>query len=282
MTAVPIPAVPADLPGARAALAELTPRTAALVAAIEEPERRTAGLEWTLAETAAHLLVALRGFTAALRGNLDEWAAYVPADTLYRDRLAGMTAGSLAAVPSRDPAVLSRQLGEAVDGFLQASAGRSPHEPVPAPWYAPGATLPLAAATCLLLGEQVIHGRDLARSMGRPWPIAREHALLMVQVIATMMPLVVDPEAARRVRAVYALHVRGGTGFVLRIGDGRALTEPLGTQRVDCHLTADPVSFVLVGYRRVSQWREIARGGMLAWGRRPWLGPRMIGLFFTP
>ncbi len=42
------------------------------------------------------------------------------------------------------------------------------------------------------------------------------------------------------------------------------------------------MSLVLVGYRRVSQWREIARGGIVAWGRRPWLGPRMIGLFFTP
>ncbi len=122
--------------------------------------------------------------------------------------------------------MLSAQLGEAADGFLEASAGRSPDQPVPAPWYAPGASLPLAAATCLLLGEQVIHGRDLARSMGRPWPIAREHALLMAQVIASMMPLVLDPQAARGVRAVHALHLRGGTGFVLRVGDGRAVTGP--------------------------------------------------------
>jgi hypothetical protein len=151
-------AVPVDLPAARAALAGITPRTAALVAAIDDPERRTAGLEWTLAETAAHLLVALRGYTAALRGDLGMWAAYVPASPVYRDRLSGMTSASLAAIPSRDPAVLGGQLGEAADAFLEASAGRPSDEPVPTPWYAPGATVPLGAATCLLLGEQVIHG----------------------------------------------------------------------------------------------------------------------------
>jgi hypothetical protein len=275
-------AVPVDLPAARAALAGITPRTAALVAAIDDPERRTAGLEWTLAETAAHLLVALRGYTAALRGDLGVWAAYVPASTVYRDRLSGMTSASLAAIPSRDPAVLGAQLGEAADAFLEASAGRPADEPVPTPWYAPGATVPLGAATCLLLGEQVIHGWDMARTLGRPWPVTREHALLMVTVITTMMPLVVDPDAARGVRAVYALHVRGGPAVVLRVDGGRAGIEPLGSQRVDCHLSGDPVSLAMVGYGRISQWRAITRGGLVAWGRRPWLGLRMRGLFFNP
>ncbi|HEY2702198.1 MAG TPA: maleylpyruvate isomerase N-terminal domain-containing protein [Candidatus Dormibacteraeota bacterium] len=275
-------AVPVDHAGARAALAELTPRTAALISGITTPARRVTGLEWTLAETAAHVVIGLRGYTDSLQGDIARWTHHIPESPGFRERLTGLTSSSLAEEPSRDPAVLGRRLVDAVDAFLEASAGRSPDQPVPTPWYAPGASLPLGAATCLLLGEQVIHGWDMARTLGRPWQVSREHALLMVGVITTMMPLAVDPEAARGVRAVYALHVRGGPGFVLRIDGGRAVIEPLGAQRIDCHLSGDPVSLAMVGYGRIGQWRAIARGGLLAWGRRPWLGLRMRGFFFNP
>jgi hypothetical protein len=42
------------------------------------------------------------------------------------------------------------------------------------------------------------------------------------------------------------------------------------------------VSLTLAGYGRISQWRAIARGGLLAYGRRPWLGLRMLDLFYDP
>jgi uncharacterized protein (TIGR03083 family) len=274
--------LPVDAGRARAALAELTPRTAALIAAIDRPERRTTGLEWTLAETAAHLVVGLRGYTGAVQGDMTEWSHHIPGSTAFRERLSGMTTSSLAAVPSRDPAVLSRALTDALDAFLEAGAGVPAEQPVPTPWYAPDATLPLGVATCLLLGEQVIHGWDIARTLGRPWPIAREHALLLVHVFMTMVPLALNPDAARGTRTVYAMHVRGGPGFVLRVENGTAAVEPLGSQRIDCHISGDPVSLTLAAYGRISQWRAIARGGLLAYGRRPWLGLRMLDLFYDP
>jgi hypothetical protein len=274
--------VPVDLGGAREALSELTLRTAALIASIDRPERRATGLDWTLAETAAHLVVGLRGYTDAVRGDLTEWERHLQPSPVFRERLSGMTASSLAAVPSRDPGVLSRELTGALDAFLEAGAGASPELRVPTPWYGADATLPLGVATCLLLGEQVIHGLDIARTLGRPWPITRAHALLLMPVFMTMMPLAVDPERTRATRAAFAMHVRGGPNFVLRVDRGTAAIEPLGSQRVDCHISGDPVSLTLAGYGRISQWRAIARGGMLAWGRRPWMGLRMLGLFFNP
>jgi hypothetical protein len=39
---------------------------------------------------------------------------------------------------------------------------------------------------------------------------------------------------------------------------------------------------VLVGYGRMSQWRAIGTGRLIAWGRKPWLGFRFVGLFFNP
>jgi hypothetical protein len=40
----------------------------------------------------------------------------------------------------------------------------------------------------------------------------------------------------------------------------------------DLSRLADMVAFLLVGYGRAGQWTQIARGRLLAGGRKPWLG----------
>jgi hypothetical protein len=52
--------------------------------------------------------------------------------------------------------------------------------------------------------------------------------------------------------------------------------------RVDCHLSADPWSFMLVSYGRVGQWNAALRGKVVTWGRRPWLGVKLGRLSATP
>jgi hypothetical protein len=47
-------------------------------------------------------------------------------------------------------------------------------------------------------------------------------------------------------------------------------------------VSADPVTYLLVGYGRRSPWPAIARGGILAWGRMPWLALRFASLFAQP
>lgn len=47
-------------------------------------------------------------------------------------------------------------------------------------------------------------------------------------------------------------------------------------------LWADPVDLMLVIYGRTSQWGPIARGRLLAWGRKPWLGLSFQSRFFNP
>jgi hypothetical protein len=54
---------------------------------------------------------------------------------------------------------------------------------------------------------------------------------------------------------------------------GMAQVEPFSPDaRVDCRISADPAAFLLVGYGRINQWGPVARGKLLAWGRRPWKG----------
>ena len=48
--------------------------------------------------------------------------------------------------------------------------------------------------------------------------------------------------------------------------------EPPG--RPDCTILTEPVTFLLMALGRCDPWGAIARGRVLAWGRKPWLAPR--------
>ena len=271
-----------DLEAVRGALADAANRAAVLIASIDAPTRGTDRLTWNLAETAAHMVVGLRGYASSVRGTLDVWTGHIPATDVFAERLAGMTASSLDAVPEREPATLARLLGEAADDYLSVTAGLPDDHPVETPWYGEGATLRLDEATALLLGEQLIHGHDLATTLRRPWPITGAQAAMVLPAAKAMLPRAVRADTTRDLDLTYAIHLRGCDGFTCRIVRGTATVEPLDGRRADCHLNFDPVAFMLVGYGRISPWAAILRGQAVAYGRRPWLGTRFKKLFVNP
>jgi len=272
-----------ELEPVRAALADAVGRAGTLIASMDAPDRTASRLTWSLAETAAHMVVGLRGYADSARGTLDVWQKHIPAaEEVFSERLSAMTASSLDAVPQRDPGTLARLLGEAAEGFLAVTAGLPADQPLDTPWYGDGETLRLGEATALLLGEQLVHGHDLATTLGRPWPIARVEALMVVEAAKAMLPRAVRPDTTRDVDLTYALHLRGGDGFTIRVLRGTAAIEPLGSRRADCHLNFDPAAFLLVGYGRISARAAIARGRALSYGRRPWLALRFKTLFVDP
>jgi hypothetical protein len=88
-----------------------------------------------------------------------------------------------------------------------------------------------------------------------------------------------DEAKVRDLRATYGLHLRGGRSFTFTFEDGKlAVTDGI-RGRVDCRVSADPRSLVLVLYRRSNQWAQIGRGGLFAYGRKPWLALRFADLF---
>jgi hypothetical protein len=147
----------------------------------------------------------------------------------------------------------------------------------------PGRTRAPDCLTALALSELTVHGHDIATGMGVPWPISAEHAkLILGTVCPNMSPLVVRPEAARGAALTYEVRLRGNSPrYVIRVADGTAEVRAAGGP-VDCVISADPVTFLLVVYGRMPLGRALLRGGILAWGRRPWLGLRFKDLFFNP
>jgi uncharacterized protein (TIGR03083 family) len=263
-------AVPLDLPATRAALEVVGRRLVGLLEAVPDPQAPTRGLAWTLGETSLHLAGGPARYADFARGR----ALPEPAIDL-----SPVNAQRMDADPERAPSVLARRLEANTHRYLAETAELPATHPVP---FYGGLTIELAAQSAILLGEFVIHGYDVARSIGRPWPIDPAHARLIVAGLTAVLPRYVDRTRAAGLTATYQVRLRGGPSFQVRFDRGTATVGPSQPGAADCRLTVDPVTFLLLAYWRRSQWPGILRGRLRAWGRRPWLGPRFQGLFVRP
>jgi uncharacterized protein (TIGR03083 family) len=263
-------AVPLDLPATRAALDVVARRLVGLLEAVPDPQAPTRGLAWTLGETSLHLADGPALFADFARGRA------LPEPTID---LGPVWARRMAALPERTPSVLARRLEANTRRYLAETAELPATYPVP---FFGGVTIELAAQSGILLGEFVVHGHDIARSIGRPWPIDPAHARLILAALTALVPRYVDRASAGGLTATYQVRLRSGPSFQVRFHGGTAAVGPPHPGAVDCRLTADPVTFLLVVYGRRSQWPGILRGQLRAWGRRPWLGPRFQRLFVRP
>jgi hypothetical protein len=181
------------------------------------------------------------------------------------------TARMLAEFDERDPTILADLMMVENRALIEEVSSRPPDEPYP--WHA-GLQLTMTQASAVALGEFLVHGFDLARALRRPWSIEGRHALLVINGVAAILPAAVDPTHAEGFTASYELRLRGGAPFGMRFDHGALSIQPGAARRADCHISAEPAAFLLVSYGRVTPWRYVARGRLVAWGRRPWLAPR--------
>ena len=272
--------VTVDREAARTAIYAAMERFTALLRETDDIERPAGGTNWTVAETAAHVSSVLTGFSAAIAGELPP-PKYLEAD--FPTRLAATNAATIAMVDHTDPRQLAELITAGAQRFLEVVAAADPEIECETPWYGPGRTRTPDCLTALALSELTVHGHDIATGTDRPWPISAEHAkLILGTVCPEMWPLVVRPEAGRGGPVRYEVRLRGnGPRYVVRISDGTAEVRAVGGP-VDCVISADPATFLLVSYGRMPLGRALLRGGMLAWGRRPWLGLRFKDMFFNP
>jgi uncharacterized protein (TIGR03083 family) len=278
------PAVVAlDRAAARAAISAAAARFIALLRETDDIERPAAGTDWTVAETAAHVSIVLAGFSAAIAGEPQPLTPdqYLEAD--FPTRLAVANAATIAMVDHTAAERLAELITVGAQRFLELAAAADPEMDYETPWYGAGMTRTLDCMTALALSELTVHGYDIATGTGRPWPIPAEHAKLIVGTVCPeMSPLTVRPEAGRHAAVTYEIRLRGnGPRYVIRIADGTAEARAVGGP-VDCVISADPATYLLVCFGRLSLGRALLRGGITTWGRRPWLGLRFKGLFFNP
>ncbi|MGK2865183.1 MAG: maleylpyruvate isomerase N-terminal domain-containing protein [Mycobacterium sp.] len=272
-----------DREAARTAINAAAGRFAALLRETDDIGSPASGTDWTVAETAAHVSAVFSGFSAAISGQRQALTPEQYLDADFPTRLAACNSATNAMVDHTGAAQLAELITVGVQRFLALASAADPEMECETPWYGPGRTRTPDCLTALALGELIVHGHDIATGTGRRWPISAEHATLIVGTVCPeMAPLVVRPEAGRGAPLTYEVRLRGnGPRYVIRVADGTAEVRAVGGP-VDCVVSADPVTYLLVVYGRMPLARALLRGGIFAKGRRPWLGLRFKSLFFNP
>lgn len=277
------------------ALRDELARVTSLLRSIQDPGTIAVG-NWTLGEVALHLSQAWILVTCMARRDLSPIHALIPSTAevaggaVTRDMwdFDEVTNGGVNADPERDPGVLADRIEAQAQQYFSACVGADPDEP--RSWIIEGSTVGQSTLTYHLLNETVMHGADIAQAAGRPWQIKPSHAALVLERFIVPAIQVAGPRVfvngvrAAGLQATYDVRIRGANSFLFLFNDGSlTIEEPSGSgRRVDCHISADPVALLMVVWDRQSQWSAIAKGKLLAWGRRPWLGLQLRSLIRNP
>jgi hypothetical protein len=275
------------------ALREEVERTITLLRSIQDPGVPAVG-RWNLGEVALHLSQAWQILTCLARQDLSPVHALLPSTarvaggSFIRDmwELSDLMMLAVNNDPERDPRALADRIETQAKEYFSECVAADPDEP--RAWMVEGTTVSQSTLTYHLLNETLVHTHDIARATGRPWQIMPAHAAMALgQFVIPTLGLLgpqafVNSAKATGVRAVYDLRIRGGDSFHFIFEDGSLTIENPSIRKVDCHISAEPVALLLVVFARQSQWRAIATGKMMAWGRKPWLGVQLRGLIRNP
>ena len=253
-------------------------RSARMWRRVSDSDAPVSGLAWTAAETAAHVIGDVRDYTEVLtryaRGYLTH--ADRPPESPARVS-AEVNARHLIDVPERNLHRLATQLEEAVAQYVAVARTVALGRAVLTP---NGLALDPSTMTGLLLGEQLIHSWDIARATDRIWSINTDDALLVLPAVLTAAPCYLRPSRSHR-RASFELRMRGGGRYRFAVQHGCATVSAAG-EPADCVITADPVTFLLLGFGRIRQWSPVLSGKLRPGGRMPWRAMRFASLLSTP
>jgi uncharacterized protein (TIGR03083 family) len=264
---------------------EVAERVAKLLRGVKDPGRPAIG-EWNIAELACHVAFVGEGDTSVAKGLApppEDWGD--TATNLGPDAVTAFNDNVLAADGERDLSVLADRIAAGTAAFREAVAGANGDDLV---YWLGGVKMPLWTIASHLLSELELHGFDIARADGVKWSIDPAHAAVAFEFFAhflsaeprTAAGFINQPQAAG-LNARIEVRLRGFSRAVFAIDDGVLTIEEPG-ERADCVVSADPVDLLLVSYNRKGMWGPILRGQLTAWGRRPWLAPRLTRLLRTP
>jgi hypothetical protein len=261
------------------ALRDAVARSADLWRHIDTPDALAPGLIWTAAETAAHVVGDLRDYTQALTRHANGYMTHPNRPTESPSALsAQVNARHLEEVPERNLHRLADMLEASADAYLNVAANADPSVDIATP---NGLVIAPCTIAALLLGEQLIHGLDISRTAKSPWTIPAADALMVIPGVLTVAPQYLHPRRAAGVHVSFELRMRGGASYRMAVDDGTAVVTAPGA-KADCVITADPVTFLLLGYGRISQLSPVLRGQLRAGGRKPWLAMTFGRLISRP
>ena len=145
-----------------------------------------------------------------------------------------------------------------------------------------GIKAPASTLFSIELSEVLVHGFDIAKASGLEWKIPGDEAAVALSGTFPLWSQIVDPDSAAGFRARYEIRIRNGACIILDFDDGKLNLENPSEVPVDCRLSFEPVTFLLLTFNRIQPYRAFLQGKMSAGGRRFWLAGKFPNLFRSP
>jgi uncharacterized protein (TIGR03083 family) len=271
---------------ARAAVQDQGAKFTALVEATNAPDQ-LATLDWSIAETAAHVYAVTRLYTYLLAPqtatfpfpDLQQmlWTANVDTISSFNERV-------LEQLPERDPVKLAAQIQADVEEILTVSASLDPASALP--WIG-DAQVPVAGMLAHLLNELLLHGYDIAGATGAPWQIPPEQAALFFELFLVGVARFGSgrllehgqPPPRRPVAVRFSSAYTTPTTLVAH-PDGKVTVADPGDD--DVRLTFFPPGLNLMMFGRISKLRAVLTRQVTVSGPRPWLLPAFLRTMHVP
>jgi len=247
--------IPLDWETVKPVCVEAAARAANLIRAAPTPDAKVPGLDWTVAEVAAHLVSLTRRYEPFVQDV--SRPAFESMPTLNAEELAPLAGRSL------------NELADDLERGTDALLALCPSGDAPARFF--DIESDCATAIALHVEELVVHGVDLARATGAPWSVSRAEALVAIAGILQALPKFVNADATRGRHIVFEFRLRGGPTVNMTFDNGAVAISEGKVAHADCRISADPVAMLLTSFDRSPQWRAVATGRILAFGRKPWL-----------
>ncbi|HVU60374.1 MAG TPA: maleylpyruvate isomerase family mycothiol-dependent enzyme [Mycobacteriales bacterium] len=229
------------------------------------PQAVVAGSSWTARDLVGHILTVARRYTERDIRSTDGLGDTVREVDVLNDR-------ELHELGSLDMTELLAQL----DAQMDKVRGEFPAHEVDLrerfPFHG-GTTIDAAGGLSNLVGEFLIHGRDLARGLGRPWTIDSRDALLIMNGALQVTPGYAEPTATGTLRVL--VRTAGAVDWMLAFAGGRLDSRPATRDEpVDVVLTGPAETLLLMFYSRIGTVESL-RGGLRVGGPRPWRVARL-------
>jgi uncharacterized damage-inducible protein DinB len=254
------------------AITAVTDYIAAMIRSLPDTTIPLSRSHWTIGTAAAHLVVSQRLSKKILQGEKNPYNSAKP------ETVAETNAKMLEEFVERKGDKLATMLVMDTESFLKALAQEKDTFTMQTHFGKMDLQTSLAYNLCHLL----IHASQIAMALKKTVPVTKKDVEMVLPFLKLGTKASYDKDVAKDFIGTFAVHLRNSVSYAI-ICEGQSVqTADEIPEHVDCHISADPVSFFLVSTGVITQWKPLFTGKLIAWGRKPWLGLRLTQLFKSP
>lgn len=240
-----------------------------LLARSADPQARRRGLDWSVHQVIAHVLCVARRYEALAEGRDFRRARYPrELDQINHEEMMA----AMAPVPEllAELSTLEPVMDALFDGLPDDYSAE----------FHCGAVASGIVAQINWLFELILHGEDIARSVGVPWEVRERDMLLLLREGLEVAPAYLSAAVAPTTDICVVLQIPDARPYVLHVYDGIAESRPgRPSDRPDAVIRVPASTMIRLLLRRVGVVTAAFQGLRVAGGRRPWKALKLQSCF---